>query len=483
VPRLYSPSGAEFDLRSQLLFLDQPPTDPHDLVTATLAWTSRFIHESSHWARLHGSTVGILLTVLRRTRDVLAAHIFGQVDGADARRLGAVRSNGRRLVGYHDRPLDELVDRQVGRLGGDWLDLYAAYQVLLDPTGTPVAQLGPDEIWYAVDRALALAWSQSSGTIMLPAPPSFDVLTGDRSARLPSVDGTLLTTRLLFECAGVYDELYPQALGYLRPFTDPAIMQQLSATFDGAYGLPARVADRLAGRDLQPGVVLSLIDFALNPPVPGLHPDLTTVAWRELYPPSRFVLAASALADHRVEMEHLHPTIASVEAFHAELAAITGLRLGRVEAPLTTFASVTEALGTPAHLADIVPNVTLVFAKELVAERRSSVVALSHFGLNFVGEGALRFITADMWSDNWWLFAPLRVADGEYLWPEQIGQDHATDFLIGAAVAGAFDDAIHGVGPLSGRHLPSSLLQNDADLALIEDRIRKIMKMKLAWHR
>jgi hypothetical protein len=226
-----------------------------------------------------------------------------------------------------------------------------------------------------------------------------------------------------------------------------------------------------------------LIDFSLNPPVPGLHPGIASVTWRELYPPSRFVLAASALADHPVEMEHVHPTIASVEAFHSELAAMTGLRLGRVEAPLTRFASVTEALGTPAHLADVIPNMTLVFAKELLHERCSNVVALSHFGLNFVGEGALRFITADMWLDNWWLFAPLRVADGEYLWPERIGQDHATDVLIGAAVAAAFDDAIHGVGPLSGRHLPSSLLQNDADLALIEDRIHKITNMELVWPR
>lgn len=78
-PRLRNSSGAELNLRSQILFQDQTRTRTSDLVTAVGSWHKTYVHESSHWARYHGSTVGILLSLLRRTRDQLAAYGSCQV--------------------------------------------------------------------------------------------------------------------------------------------------------------------------------------------------------------------------------------------------------------------------------------------------------------------------------------------------------------------------------------------------------------------
>ena len=64
---LDAPSGAAaLKLRSQMLFLNQPRQDPKDLVLSAFAWNYRYLHETNHWARYHGSSAGVLLTQLRR---------------------------------------------------------------------------------------------------------------------------------------------------------------------------------------------------------------------------------------------------------------------------------------------------------------------------------------------------------------------------------------------------------------------------------
>ena len=70
---LDAPSGAAaLKLRSQMLFLNQPRQDPENLVLSTFAWNYRYLHETNHWARYHGSSAGVLLILLRRSRDALA---------------------------------------------------------------------------------------------------------------------------------------------------------------------------------------------------------------------------------------------------------------------------------------------------------------------------------------------------------------------------------------------------------------------------
>ncbi|MFE7778949.1 hypothetical protein ACFU5O_34755 [Streptomyces sp. NPDC057445] len=93
-PRLRNSSGAELNLRSQILFQDQTRTRTSDLVTAVGSWHKTYVHESSHWARYHGSTVGILLSLLRRTRDQLAAYTISHLPRQDVEHLHEDRSSG-----------------------------------------------------------------------------------------------------------------------------------------------------------------------------------------------------------------------------------------------------------------------------------------------------------------------------------------------------------------------------------------------------
>lgn len=55
-------------------------------------------------------------------------------------------------------------------------------------------------------------------------------------------------------------------------------------------------------------VVLALIDFALNPVVPGLTSADPCVEWRELYPPYRFATAAKTMANRKSDLEFQCPS-------------------------------------------------------------------------------------------------------------------------------------------------------------------------------
>lgn len=94
-------------------------------------------------------------------------------------------------------------------------------------------------------------------------------------------------------------------------------------------------------------------------------------------------------------------------------------------------------------------------ASRLLALRERDVCSISHYGVNFLCERATRFIKPDR--DMQWLFPVFQVSQGEYRWPaEHVGLDEATGLLIGAAVASAYDDILHGVGSLAHDHLPAA---------------------------
>ncbi|MFI8201419.1 hypothetical protein [Streptomyces sp. NPDC085937] len=52
--------------------------------------------------------------------------------------------------------------------------------------------------------------------------------------------------------------------------------------------------------------------------------------------------------------------------------------------------------------------------------------------------------------------------------------DQATDLLIGAAVASAYDDVLHGVGPLAFDHLPRSLFEDAGEVEALNKILRDL---------
>ncbi|MFI0263797.1 hypothetical protein ACH4OW_32805 [Streptomyces sp. NPDC017056] len=109
-------------------------------------------------------------------------------------------------------------------------------------------------------------------------------------------------------------------------------------------------------------------------------------------------------------------------------------------------------------LAERTPAVSFLCASRLLDLREQDACALTHYGVNFLNDRAFRYI--DPAPDMWWLFPTFLVSQGEYRWPaKRVNIGEATDLLIGAAVASAYDDVLHGTGPLASDHLPRALFE------------------------
>ena len=171
-------------------------------------------------------------------------------------------------------------------------------------------------------------------------------------------------------------------------------------------------------------------------------------------------------------------------AFHADIETATGLRVGRVDSELSSATSLQGAARQPVHFTEIIPNMTLTYARKLHEERRAAPCSITFFGLNFVNEGALRFVRPETWliGGNWWLFPPLQVSVGQYHWPaERISQDDATNLFLGAALSSALDDIVHGAGPLTKSHLPEAILHDTAERKAINQELQEFTGLPLAW--
>ncbi|MFE5598204.1 hypothetical protein ACFQ8O_03270 [Streptomyces coelicoflavus] len=125
--------------------------------------------------------------------------------------------------------------------------------------------------------------------------------------------------------------------------TDPALHDFLLEMLNGEYGIPCRLARALAGRDLAGSAVLALIDFALNPVVPGLHPDAPSVGWKELYPPYRCAAAAKAMTGWETDPEFQYPSHEATVHFQHMLAKRSGLRMGSVASRLSDLSTLRES--------------------------------------------------------------------------------------------------------------------------------------------
>ncbi|MFE2519409.1 hypothetical protein [Streptomyces mirabilis] len=477
-PRLRNSSGAELNLRSQILFQDPTRTRTKDLITAAGSWHKTYVHESSHWARYHGSTVGILLSLLRRSRDQLAAYTISRMSRQQTVALHERRSSGLPFVSFNRYPQHTGGELRYNEL--DWLNLYYAYYVLLDPEGLAASDLTAWDMQAAFENSLEDTWRQCAGVEMTERPDDTSVSVTGPLQLVHTSEGPL-TTRTLFECAAVIDELFQFEGAFMR-LTDPTLRELLLEEMQGEYGIPWRLANVLAGRELSGSVVLALIDFALNPVVPGLTSDDPSVDWRELYPAYRFVAAAKTMGNWKSDLEVKPPSHEATVHFHHMLAKRSGLQMGRVVSRLSGLSTLREAATVPMHLADRTPAVSFMCASHLLDLREEDVCALSHYGVNFLGERAVRFADPDR--DMWWLFPVFQVSWGEYRWPERhVNLDQATDLLLGAAVASAYDDILHGTGPLAFDHLPRALFEDRGEVAALDKVLKDSTGLDLGWGR
>ncbi|SFN47989.1 hypothetical protein SAMN04489713_102153 [Actinomadura madurae] len=478
-PCLCSSAGAELNLRSQMLFLENANSNANDLVTTAAAWNMRYLHESSHWVRFHGSTFGVLLMLLRRTRDQLASYTINDMTVSDIAKFSRDRANSQPLFDYRENTPNNRLGDTLSRRRQDWLDLHYAYHLFLDQEYISSAV----KLWpatEAVEAALNITWHQSSGLEMLTKPQGSqgEVTFSDKVGLVESGEG-ILSTRLLFECAAVLDELF-QEVGTLNKAADSSLRKMLGHVFDGDYGLPYRFAERIAGRELDPITILSLIDFAINPAIPGLHSRESITSWQEMYPPLRFAEAARALSAWGVEEIVSWPSPALLHLLHRELEARTSLRMGRIMSDISKLNSIRECANTPLHYSERIPSLTLLYSSKLFMDREVEPHRLSHFGVNFIGSDALRYVDPDQ--DAWWMFPPLRVIQGGYQWPaERVNDSEATILLIGSAVSAAFDEVVHSTAPLGLDHLPAREFTDMNARAFFGDELVRAVRFPVSW--
>lgn len=468
--------GAELDLRSQLLFLDF--TDAlvaNDPITKLVSSGSTYIHESSHWSHVHGSSIGVLLTLLQRVRDASAVEFSRRLTRSDRQliarswRGGHSIESGLRQLAFSDAAQS---------VGQTWLDLYHTWQVLIDPETLD----GPRSLpLRSMDSAVRTTWFQSAGKEMTPLCSSHH-----KPVLLNTVEGgppPTITTRLLLECAAALDEIFVHSTGSMAQYADSEFGTMLESAVETEYGLPWRYAQRLAGREVGLLTVQALIDFALNPPVPGLQQDVDQVEWIGFYPPFRYEFACEVLGSEPAWSNP--PTLDELQTFWREIEVGTGLQMGRVDTTLTTDSSLQQITESPSRF-DLQARMCLFSSASLQADRRSTPERLAFFGTNFAGPGALRMLRPEAYwvEGNWWLFAPLRSADGVYAWPsERLTQDAATELLLEICLNVAMDDLMLGLGESSGNHLPLGTLgENNSAASMVEEAFHSITKVPLRFN-
>jgi hypothetical protein len=449
-----------------------------------MSWNLTHRHEMSHWVRYHGSTVGVLMTLLRVTRDSLANHALHCLDQTDLATFEQSRSAGRRLFSGEQDEIVRSFGQELIKLSTQWLSLYRVYQILFGEIPLDWSMLDPAAEAHWISLALDLTWFQRDGMGALPraraGPASVHSLKPLLGGEEP------VTTRLLFECAAVLDEMcmfgtpYPQMI--------PQSLNKMSrVSFDGEYGTPYRLAQIFSGRKLSAVEVLALIDFALNPPVPGLSRGIASIDWRELYPPYRFVFAAYVMGRSAVSMgwEHARnsPSPEELQEFFAEVTRRTDLRVGSIDSTLSADLSMTAVVDSQRAFSERIPGMSLLYAAKLNEERTRNIRSISHFGSIMTSADAVRLADPNGNDYPWWFFPPLRVTEaGAFIWPsDRLNIDQATDLLLGSAFSAAYDDIVHDTGPLSRGHLPRGMFDDPGDFDALNSSVRQIMKIDVGW--
>ncbi len=454
------------------------------MMTSLMAWNLIHTHETSHWVRYHGTTVGVFLTLLRATRDSLADHVLRILDNKEIAFFQEERAKNRRLFASHPTTVADELGDEVTEYSKIWLSLYYTYSVILgmEPLAWPRGDALNKQ--RKISLALDTTWRQWQGRAMLPRAGADLAEVHDFAPLLGGEEP--VTTRLLFECAGLLDEGY-----HFRGPYPQLVHRSLSRIWEhslkGEYGEPYRVAERLANRKLSHSEVLALIDFALNPPLPGFHRGVTSIDWRELYPPYRFMFAAVTLrksgAYAHSEADTARPLPEHVDDFFREVTTETDVRVGSIDSILTRDAALRDTSDPTQGFAERIPRMILLFASLLNQERTQDVAAISHFGSYMIDPAGIRLLDPDASDYPWWFFAPFRVINnGVFGWPDKrLDIDASTDLFIGSAISSAYDDIVHSVGPLDVGHLPADCFRDPDEVNALNDILRSNLRINIRW--
>lgn len=448
-------SGAFLDVRTQILTIpgEYEFDDQHEKYEF---WVAKYIHESGHWVRFHGSTAGIYLTLLRSTRDLTALAAFHRLSETEADRVASWRESGRPVWsferGYSLEPAGELFG-----LGGQfWLDLYYAHEVLFEADAVSAIRWHLED---ALQMSLADVWLWAGGAPLFAEYPGNEVA---RSVLIGPFGPSPLTTRLLWECASTLDE-YEYARKSTGPVAEELRSMAVETLKHTEYGLPMRLAATIFERPISPNLLYFLIDFATNPPLPFLVRAPETIRWAEFYPPSRFTAACESLrADPRIESLVDQADAAGVEEARQRLSARTNLRYGEDAFPVVP--PPLDSMLAEDDLSHLYP--LLFVSKYLLSVRVSDPFSImrndSPVRVFFAPEEKqLPFGTTLGYSLP---YQPFVMSFGGRLQKNQvISELHVARFMRHILWSCALDELINGNGPLPQDHMPPPFQTSQAE--------------------
>lgn len=496
------------------MFLD---VSEDELGTSDPAERARFAvmqtHEQSHWVHHHASTAGLWLTVLRRTRDALArTWLTEQLTPAQRSAAQQWRAGGRPLVGFaHRGDVVTWLGSDPDAAAATWLNLDMAVRLFegADPTGggesmqTTVASDpgahsvaersgsadtartlaverflrmadsfgAPDRATVAVGDAAITAWmnGEALGGLPVTVDDLYQLMPEPVSLRHELDQGLPLSTALLSECASTLDE-FLVALGL--PATPAEVRDRAARKLTRhPYGWPWRLANDGAEYTLTPDTMLVLLDFAANPPIPGLDPDARDLRWSHVYPPWRLLNAAAALRRDGASMQVAErPDAAAVTEFQRRLSEISGIPSGRGAAPPALSGDLNAVVREFAGRGSSVFYAAAAHdAAQLLAYRARAPHLVTHVSSQLLASDGGRLAG---WAPE--VMPPLWTLRSELMFRRDLGHAEGNELLRGTAVACAMDDVLTGTGPLSRGHLPEALFASPGAARVVEDGVRHV---------
>jgi hypothetical protein len=308
------------------------------------------LHEGVHWRQFQGTTFGAFCQWLKHAQAADTYHHLRNLSKGRKRELLSARAAGIPILSLDDRtnlptpPLSSAALKDpVNLLRSVWYDYLFTYRFFRNSCDIEFKRDPPADIF-----ASAIA---DAATILTELHPSWagiqysdvqDFYTFERVGKVGSSKRELGTKDLL-EAAAVANELFFKALFQERrylltaeaadealrhPSATPEPLQRflfgttgvepISTTFarerfdrelfrkaalevlSSSYGYALRMFFQMCGmspdRHEHWGTAVAVIDFALNGPLPPLVlPGRTRPEWCDIYPPARFMKAATAV--------------------------------------------------------------------------------------------------------------------------------------------------------------------------------------------
>jgi hypothetical protein len=311
----HAAGGPQFDLATNMVVM--PSDGEHHSRIPSHDAHLQIVHESGHWNRIHGSSIGVSLSLMKYASERIIADHLPSLDSSEKSALFNDRRAGNKIFSFKNPPPGR--SDRFNLIRQMWLDSIAANWALYDMHTLGNLQW---EFSAAIESALTdvLLWGEplfSTETARLERrTPQVRLIDRD-SFGAAAVNGEEITTRHIFECTSTIDELLSLGLDHINcpgSETDqvaqamgwPVANEQLAELAlkrltDGEYGRPWRAYTRITGDTRFPQsaiMTLLLCDIALNPPLPPfLNLDESAeIRWLDIYPPIRFLRCSQAVS-------------------------------------------------------------------------------------------------------------------------------------------------------------------------------------------